>query len=123
MNRIFQSLCLPVAALTFITAGPMTAAQAAMVPTQQVLGAVAPADVSSDRDRLGNLMARDDVRRELIRLGVDADEANQRIAALSDAEVKRMVGTLDAAPAGGSIVGILLIVLIVLGIVYMARRV
>ena len=114
---------MPLAALTFVTAGPLPMAQAAMVPTQQVVNAVAHLDVSPERERLGGFMARDDVRNQMMRLGVNADEAAQRVAALSDSEVSRLAGTLQNQPAGGSVIGILLVILIVLGIVFLVQRV
>ena len=45
------------------------------------------------------------------------------IAALSDSEVSRLAGTLQNQPARGSVVGILLVILIVLGIVFLVQRV
>jgi hypothetical protein len=120
MKQFYRSLCTPLAALTFVTAGPLPMAQAAMVPTQQVL---APADVAPDRDRVGGFLARDDVRNQMMRLGVSPEEAAQRVAALSDAEISRLNGTLMNQPAGGDVVGILIIILIVLGIVFLVQRV
>ncbi|MEQ9198641.1 MAG: PA2779 family protein, partial [Rhodospirillales bacterium] len=38
-------------------------------------------------------------------LGVNPDEANLRVAALSDAEVARLAGEIKSAPAGQSAVG------------------
>lgn len=114
---------MPLAALTFMTAGPLPAAQAAMVPTQQVIEAATPTDMTQQRERLGAFLAREDVRNQMMGLGVNADEAAKRVAALSDAEVKRLSGTLGVEPAGGSVVGILVIILIVLGIVFLVQRV
>lgn len=120
-NRLLQSLCMPLAAVTFFTAGPLPAAQAAMVTTEQVFQANTPADVSSARERLGGFLARDEVRKEMTGFGVDPDEAAQRVAALSDAEVARLAGTLQDQPAGG-VIGVLLVILIVVAIVVLVQR-
>jgi len=65
-------------------------------------------------------LARQDVRAELIALGVDPQQALERINMLSPAELAALDGQLEELPAGGSllgILGILLVVLIVLDLV------
>ena len=64
---------------------PANLAQAAMVTTDQVIEDSTAAD---DRARVMDFMARKDVRQELQALGVDADEATQRAANLSDQEIR-----------------------------------
>lgn len=59
-------------------------------------------------------LARDDVRQAMIRLGVDPAQASERIAALSDAELLQLDAHLDSLPAGGSVLGLLGAVFIVL---------
>ena len=78
---------------------------AAMIATEQVV-AVADGDVA--RARVATFLDRDDVRQVLERYDVDPDEAKARAAALTDAEVKDLAARLDAMPAGGSTVGIII---------------
>jgi hypothetical protein len=68
----------------------------------------------SDRERLAALVARDDVRGELERFGVDPSEAAARVAALSDTEVESIVGQIDSLAAGAGVGGVLVVILLVL---------
>ena len=81
----------------FLIAGPIDAARAALVTTEQAIGQSAPVDA---RARVAAFLARDDVRRQMAALGVDPVEAANRVASLSDAEVQKIAGHLDRLPAG-----------------------
>ena len=62
-------------------------------------------------------LQRDDVRQQLIGFGVSAEEAQARLATLSDQDLARVNAQIDKAPAGSgalAIVGIVLIVLLIL---------
>lgn len=69
-----------------------------------------------DRDRLKQELQREDIRGELERLGVNPDEAMDRVAALTDAEVQELTAGLDHHPAGAgvSVTALLLIIIIIL---------
>ncbi|WP_372592589.1 PA2779 family protein [Guyparkeria sp.] len=83
-----------------------------MVTTQEAVNAD---QASADRERITELLARDDVRSQLVAQGVDPAEVEQRVAALSDEEVRQMSERLDQLPAGAnSVVGVLLAVFIIL---------
>jgi len=98
--------------LVFVSLTP--SASAAVVSTQQVLSEQArDARVAAIQSRL----ARDDVRAALIELGVEPDQAQARVAALSDDELTQLEGELDELPAGGSalaLVGAVFVVLLIL---------
>lgn len=87
------------------------AARAGVITTQQYLSAV---DRQQTIDRLQTAIARDDVRNELERLGVDPAAASERVAALTDDELQVLAKDLDGQPAGGEILAVLGIVFIVL---------
>lgn len=110
-----RQIAMVMAAVMFLVSGPLTLAHAAMIGTDQVIEDQAAA---SDRDRVMQFMAREDVRKEFEILGVDPDEAMARAAGLSDAEVRQIAGHLDMLPAGqgavGAVVGAFLIVFLVL---------
>lgn len=94
---------------------PLPAAHAEIISTQKAVTEVAP--VQSSRTRIQQLLAREDVRAELRRNGVDPDEAAARTAALSDEEIDKLAGRLDTLPAGGDfggIVGVAVFVFLVL---------
>jgi hypothetical protein len=67
-----------------------------------------------NRTQLLAMFERSDLRDQLIAQGVNPDNARERIAALSDAEVQAMVGKLDQLPNGGDVVGAVVFVFLVL---------
>jgi hypothetical protein len=84
--------------------------QAAMLSTDTVLGA-------AQRDQVNRLLERADVQARLADFGVKASEVKARVAALSDDEVAQLAQRIDSLPTGadgGSLIGALLIVFIVL---------
>jgi hypothetical protein len=67
------------------------------------------------QQRVGALLARDDVRTALAARGVDARQVEARVAALTDAEARQLADQLDQLPAGASdVLGILFAVFIIL---------
>lgn len=85
-------------------------AQARVVSTEEALAAT-PA---SDRTSLEALLARDDVRARLEALGVDPQQALERVRALDDQQVRELAARIDELPAGAGWVGALLTIFIVL---------
>ena len=67
-----------------------------------------------NKSSLVAMLDRDDVRQQLVERGVDPEYAKARIAALSDAQIEELKGSLDTLPAGSGVVGILIAVLLVL---------
>lgn len=92
-----RTLALAIAAALVVTSLPVSAPSAGLVTTEQVVGETAAA---GDRERLVAILMRDDVRQQMAALGVDRDEAVARLASLSDEEVQRIAGQLQALPAG-----------------------
>jgi hypothetical protein len=90
------------------------------LPCQHALAALVPTDAAADgaRGRLAQYLDREDVRAALTAQGLDPEEARARVASLTDAEVRQLVGQLDQLPAGGDglavAIGVLVIVVIVL---------
>ena len=99
-----------------ITSLPVAAAPAApqsmyLVSTQSVLAADR---AGADRERINEILARADVQDQLVKQGVDLDEVEARVAALSDAEAQQMAEQLEQLPAGAGVVGALFAVFIIL---------
>jgi hypothetical protein len=100
--------------MTLIPVGP---ASAGLVSTDRILE---QQRVNADRERVASFVARDDVRKEFQKHGVNPDEAAARVAALSDAEIGQIARKLDSLPAGqdaaaaviGAVVTIFIILLI-----------
>jgi len=69
----------------------------------------------SVRQRVGELLARAEVRDALAARGVDAAQVEARVAALTDDEARLLADQLDRLPAGASdVLGILFAVFIIL---------
>lgn len=114
-RKFCRAIVAAVIAGLFVTTMPVPRAQAALVTTEDL---AAQRSVTSDRARLSELLAREDILRELKGYGISAEEAQARVASLTDAEVADVAGRLDQLPAGqswfGVLVGAAIIVFIVL---------
>jgi len=66
--------------------------------------------------------SRTDVGRELQRHGVEPAAARQRVAAMSDGEVRALSDRITAPPAGADVAGILLLVVVVALIWWLWKR-
>lgn len=93
--------------------GFVQTAQATMIGTEQVASASSTTAGDAARARLAESFARADVQNRLQALGVDASDASERVAALTDDEAVRLAGEIDKAPAGG-IIGVIVFVFFVL---------
>jgi hypothetical protein len=89
---------------------PMQPLNAALVPTDRLIAA--EEQDHGVRDKVRALLSRADVAAQLQALGVSPDAAKQRVDALTDEEVQRIAGKVDALPAGGVLLELLLIALI-----------
>lgn len=87
----------------------MATTQAAIVGNSDVL-------LDSERTRLTNLLARDDVQQQLIAHGVDPVESLARVNQLTPEEVTQLNGHIDEliVGAGVSTVELLLIIILVI---------
>ena|SRR5437870_2875674 len=117
MNRaLTQMLCRFLAIAMMLL--PYQTGQASMIGTAL---AAAPASVQAERNAISNFLSRAQTASELQSLGLDPQVAQDRVAAMTDAEVSSLAGKMNALPAGGE--GLLLVLLLVL-IIYLvvARR-
>ncbi len=112
---LIRVLCLSLTVgLVFL--GPGRVARADLVSTAAVLGSDRGA-TEPDRQRVHWFLDREDVRAQLMELGISSEEAHRRVAALTDAEIAEINGRLDRLPAGGSFVGAVLGFILVLFLV------
>jgi hypothetical protein len=115
MPQLRRSVALVLAVLVGMLTGPIDAARAALVSTEQ---AIAGEAAGGERERVAAFLAREEVRVQMAALGVDPAEAARRVGGLSDAEVQRIAGELDRLPAGqgavGAVIGAALLIFIVL---------
>ena len=84
-------------------------ADAAMVDTAEILSA-------SDKAELVDALERQDVRQELLALGVDPEDALARIDQMTNEEIAELKGNIGELPAGADIgvVELLLIIIIII---------
>lgn len=65
-------------------------------------------------------LARTEVQSQLERLGVGIDQALERVAALSQAELAALAGNIEEMPAGSgalAVIGVVFLVLVILEVV------
>jgi hypothetical protein len=96
---------------------PLQAARAGMVSTDQ---AMATTTAQADRGAVLAALGRSDVSSQLQSLGVDTKAAAERVASMTDQEVRDLAGKLDTLPAGASSSGTnaAIVILIALAIWY-----
>ena len=75
-------------------------------------------------EKVQTFLSRSDVGAQLAQTGYSAAEAKDRMASLSDAELQNLSAEMDKATYGGDGVGgILIVVVLVLLIIYLAKRI
>ena len=99
-------------AITFLTLSLYTpATQAAIVTTSEVISTSAAIDA---RTQLQTNLLRTEVQQALFEQGVNPQDVQARIDALSDDEATQLASEIDAAPAGGDVLGTVVFVFLVL---------
>ena len=98
LRKYSRIIALPLAVLMMAVTMPLGVAQASLVGTDQL---VAPSQAEADRARVAAFVAREDVRAEMRKMGVDPDEAKRRVAVMSDVEIQRVAAQIDTGIAGG----------------------
>lgn len=108
-NAMTRMLCRVLIVLMAWT--PFQLAHAGMIGTDL---AVSVASAQADRATVLGAINRADVARELQALGVDPQTAIDRVAALTDQELRTLAGKMNAVPAGADGAGLAALLLIVL---------
>jgi hypothetical protein len=98
---------------------PFQSGHASMIGTDQV-NTVTSAQL--DRNTVVNFLNRADTANELQALGLDAQTAKDRVAAMTDDEVRSLAGKIAAAPAGADVGSVVLVLVIIWAIWYFAFR-
>jgi hypothetical protein len=107
----FKRLTATVLIATTALLGVPMVAQAGMVSSSESFAVQSQSDA---RTRVNAVLTRADVRAEMAERGLSAEQALQRVQAMTDDEVVSLAGHIDQAPAGGDILGIMFTVFIVL---------
>lgn len=98
MARRFISVLM---VLPFFTLGMQGTATAAIVTSGDMLMAQ---QQQESREQLRTWMARDDVRQQLVDMGVDVDSAIARVDSMSDSEVQQLSVAMKDMPAGSGLI-------------------
>lgn len=98
-----------IAAFTFV--GFTQTVQAAIIGTEQIHAA---SGARHDHARIGAALERPEVIAHLEKMGVSKADAQARVAALTDEEAATLASHIDSLPAGGDIVGALVLIFVVL---------
>jgi hypothetical protein len=85
-------------------------AQASMIGTQQMIQSE---NSRIERAQLNELLNRDDVQAQLIKMGVDPVAAKERVASLTDSEIAQLNAHLEQLPAGKGVLGVLVFLFLV----------
>jgi hypothetical protein len=108
MKSSFASVvCRVLAALMIWT--PYQIAQAGMIGTEQVVQST-----QAERGNVAAFMSRSEVASQLQAFGIDPKTAQDRVASLSDEEVRALSGKIDSLPAGADNNGWVWVLVIVL---------
>ena len=117
MTRILSKILVIQLLFSFLTVSALSpAARAAVIDTPTYM----ERQESSVKSDLQKILAREEVRAQLVDYGVNPEEADRRIAALTDAELAQLQGQIGELPAGSSalaVLGAVFLVLLVLELV------
>jgi hypothetical protein len=113
MKKFIRAATASVMILTTSTWSVM--AVAGPIAPEAVLSSTDSSVLDGQRAQVVSWLQRDDVRTQMTRFGVSADQAVDRVAALSDEEVQRLAGKFDATAVGGNgFVGAVVFIFLVL---------
>jgi hypothetical protein len=113
---VWRASAISILSVAIINLGLVSAASAAIVPTETLVAPNRDADLASIRTQLD----RKDVRQQMQEMGVDAANIDSRVASLSDRELHQLATDMQSAPAGGdvlAVIGVVFIVLLILELV------
>jgi hypothetical protein len=97
---------------------PFQIAQAGMIGTDKVVQSTSAAD----RGAVLQFVNRSDVASQLQALGLDPANAKDRVAAMTDDEVRYIAGRIDSMPAAGTDAGAVLLVIVIIAIIWWAWK-
>jgi hypothetical protein len=113
---VWRASAISILSVAIINLGLVSAASAAILPTETLVAPNRDADLASIRTQLD----RKDVRQQMQEMGVDAANIDSRVASLSDRELHQLATDMQSAPAGGdvlAVIGVVFIVLLILELV------
>lgn len=114
-HTIKKYVCIVMVVTMMVLNVSVPMAKAEMISTETTISA---SEDQANRELVRSFFQRDDLRQALTERGIDMDEAQARVDALSNEEVARLAERIDEMPAGagalGVVVGAALLVFIIL---------
>ena len=108
MKTLQRILCLLLSlSLIVLPIGP---AQAAMIGNGQIIGEV---QAELNRSDVLQLLERTEAQQQLMELGVSPEVVKERVSHMTDQEVAQLNRHLADLPAGGNVLGVILLLFIV----------
>ena len=111
-----KNIMVGVLSLSLLSTNLPSVSHAGMIGTQTLLATEQSGDTL---DRIEVILSRQQVRDQMITLGVDPAEVRERLAALTEDELHMLEENLNTLPAGGllAVIGVVFVVLIILEVV------
>ncbi len=91
-----------------------------MIPTVNIVEDMSRAESVAN---ITELLSREEAQAQLEKFGVTAEQVTQRLATLSDSEIRDLTKQIDQAKFGGDVGGILIVVILVLLIIFLVNRI
>lgn len=110
-HRFAKPVSYVVAASMLALSLHLPVANAALVSTESAIGTT---PTQQENNRIQDTLNREDVKAKLLSLGVDPVQVQSRVDALTESEVQTLAQQMDQLPAGGDLVTILLVVLLLI---------
>ena len=116
LQKMIKPMSLFLVLSLFLLDFSVQTAKAQMIGTNAVIAAQKQ---EANRERIIAFLGRDDVQQAMVQRGVDAAEAQIRVASLSDSELTKISQAMEQLPAGGdggiaTIVGAVVFIFVVL---------
>ena len=116
LQKMIKPMSLFLVLALFLLDFSVQTAKAQMIGTNAVIAAQKQ---EANRERIIAFLGRDDVQQAMVQRGVDAAEAQKRVASLSDSELTKISLAMEQLPAGGdagvgTIVGAVVFIFVVL---------
>lgn len=114
MQKNFRNSMIAVLILSVLQLSSPLVAQAKIIGT---LESLQTAQRDADLSTINAALARDEVRAKLSELGVQSEQVETRVAAMTDAELRTLASDIESAPAGAgavAVIGVVFLVLLIL---------
>jgi len=105
-SKYFWSMVIAV----FMAVSFQATAVADIVTTEQIL---VESKVEAKKAEIGALLQRSDVRQQLVGMGVDVSDAQQRIDSMTDSELAAFYERMDILPAGEGALELVVAILLI----------